>query len=162
MCKCISCHTFDLGSTAAALAGMSDRKVSIPSAGWLTKRLHESSVLKSHNLEDCLLMYISQRHFIKSHEARLSPDLLSLLQCPLCCCLLQVGSILNFSLMYFLAPTTGGAAAGGLIQRLFSDMYLRKCAPLRDCSPNCMLACALAHSTSHLLCAFKHSRLDWR
>ncbi|KAK9809718.1 hypothetical protein WJX73_009349 [Symbiochloris irregularis] len=39
---------------------------------------------------------------------------------------LVVGSILNFSLMYFLAPTTGGAAAGGLLQRLFSDLYLRR------------------------------------
>lgn len=41
----------------------------------------------------------------------------------------QVGSILNFSLMYFLAPTTagvaGGAAAGSFMQRLFSDVYLR-------------------------------------
>lgn len=42
---------------------------------------------------------------------------------------LQVGSILNFSLMYFLAPTAtvaGGAAAGGLVQRLLGDHYLRK------------------------------------
>ena len=40
--------------------------------------------------------------------------------------LMQVGSIVNFSLMYFLAPTVGtSAAAGGLIQTLFSDRILR-------------------------------------
>ena len=39
---------------------------------------------------------------------------------------LQVGSIVNFSLMYFLAPTAGSsAAATGFISTLFSDRILR-------------------------------------
>lgn len=39
---------------------------------------------------------------------------------------LVVGSIVNFSLMYLLAPTgpAGSAAAGGLIARIFSDQIL--------------------------------------
>ena len=38
---------------------------------------------------------------------------------------LQVGSIVNFSLMYFLAPTAGASAAGmNLLQRLFSEQTL--------------------------------------
>ena len=37
----------------------------------------------------------------------------------------QVGSILNFSLMYLLAPTAGAAAGGGgLLQRIFSEQTL--------------------------------------
>jgi hypothetical protein len=37
----------------------------------------------------------------------------------------QVGSIVNFSLMYFLAPTAGASAAGAnLVQRLFSEQTL--------------------------------------
>jgi hypothetical protein len=37
----------------------------------------------------------------------------------------QVGSILNFSLMYLLAPTAGAAAGGGgLLQRVFSEQML--------------------------------------
>ena len=38
----------------------------------------------------------------------------------------QVGSILNFSLMYFLAPTAGASAVGAnLLQKLFSEQTLR-------------------------------------
>lgn len=38
----------------------------------------------------------------------------------------QVGSILNFSLMYFLAPTAGASAAGAnILQKLFSEQTLR-------------------------------------
>ena len=37
----------------------------------------------------------------------------------------QVGSILNFSLMYFLAPTAGAKAIGAnLLQKLFSEQTL--------------------------------------
>jgi hypothetical protein len=37
----------------------------------------------------------------------------------------QVGSILNFSLMYLLAPTAGAAGGGGgLLQRIFSEQML--------------------------------------
>lgn len=39
---------------------------------------------------------------------------------------IQVGSILNFSLMYLLAPTGGsGAAASGLVSRIFSESTLK-------------------------------------
>ena len=44
------------------------------------------------------------------------------------CCLLQVGSIVNFSLMYLLAslPATSAAAqSGGLVQKIFSEQTLR-------------------------------------
>lgn len=40
----------------------------------------------------------------------------------------QVGSIVNFSLMYLLAPVAaapGGAATAGLVQRVFGDYYLK-------------------------------------
>lgn len=38
----------------------------------------------------------------------------------------QVGSILNFSLMYLLAPTVGrGSASGGLLAKLFSESTLK-------------------------------------
>ncbi len=38
---------------------------------------------------------------------------------------LQVGSILNFSLMYFLAPTAGAKVLGAnLLQKLFSEQTL--------------------------------------
>ena len=38
---------------------------------------------------------------------------------------LQVGSILNFSLMYFLAPTAGAKVIGAnLLQKLFSEQTL--------------------------------------
>ena len=37
----------------------------------------------------------------------------------------QVGSILNFSLMYFLAPTAGAKVVGAnLLQKLFSEQTL--------------------------------------
>ncbi|KAI8475234.1 MAG: hypothetical protein J3K34DRAFT_405046 [Monoraphidium minutum] len=41
---------------------------------------------------------------------------------------LVVGSVINFSLMYLLAPTAGAAAAGGgsMVQRLLSDEFLKK------------------------------------
>lgn len=40
---------------------------------------------------------------------------------------MQVGSIVNFSLMWLLASTGSGAAAGsqGIVQKLFSDQILR-------------------------------------
>ena len=42
-----------------------------------------------------------------------------------CSAAAQVGSILNFSLMYLLAPTAGAAAGGGgLLQRIFSEQIL--------------------------------------
>ncbi len=38
----------------------------------------------------------------------------------------QVGSIVNFSLMYFLAPTVGASAVGAnLLQKLFSEQTLQ-------------------------------------
>lgn len=42
---------------------------------------------------------------------------------------LVVGSVINFSLMYLLAPTAGAAAAAGggsIVQRLLSDEFLKK------------------------------------
>ena len=41
---------------------------------------------------------------------------------------MQVGSLLNFSLMYFLAPTAASgstAAVGGLMSRIFSNSMLK-------------------------------------
>lgn len=53
----------------------------------------------------------------------------------------QVGSILNFSLMYFLAPTAGATAAGAnLLQKLISEQTLRAWgAPGTSCLPLCPL-----------------------
>ena len=39
---------------------------------------------------------------------------------------MQVGSIVNFSLMYFLAPTAGASvASANLLQKLFSEQTLK-------------------------------------
>ena len=46
----------------------------------------------------------------------------------------QVGSILNFSLMYFLAPVASASAAGsslGLLQKITGPYFLSKWGPLQ-------------------------------
>jgi hypothetical protein len=37
----------------------------------------------------------------------------------------QVGSILNFTIMFTLAPTAAASAGGNLIQKLMGDYYLK-------------------------------------
>lgn len=52
----------------------------------------------------------------------------------------QVGSIVNFSLMYFLAPTAGSSgAATGFISTLFSDRILRSWGAPGVVSPQTLL-----------------------
>ncbi len=51
---------------------------------------------------------------------------------------LQVGSIVNFSLMYLLAPVASAAGAGaklGLVQKIFGEHYLAKWGAPSECRP---------------------------
>lgn len=61
-----------------------------------------------------------------------------------------MGSILNFSLMYFLAPTAGASAAcANLLQKLFSEQTLRAWgAPGMICS--------------HIMCLHIKPRRSWK
>ena len=63
----------------------------------------------------------------------------------------QVGSIVNFALMYLLAPvavstaTAGGAASVGLVQKVFGEYYLTKLhAPGEPPPPSVLAACVRA------------------
>ena len=63
----------------------------------------------------------------------------------------QVGSIVNFALMYLLAPvavstaTAGGAALVGLVQKVFGEYYLTKLhAPGEPPPPSVLAACVRA------------------
>ncbi len=92
-------------------------------------------LLGQHAIAPACLMPVICTRLSPSSCLEPAPAALALLCLPSPCNLfppalppLQVGSIVNFSLMYLLAPVAagpGGAATAGFVQRVFGDFYLK-------------------------------------